>query len=87
MKDNLGLDYADLLAHQLRHLDTWAERLRPQFFKPIAEYILKHNVEANGPDQRHRVFRGQDIVQIILDWPNLNNAYPPVNDDSPENMI
>ena len=86
MKDNQGHEYSDLLAHQMKHLDLWAGRVRPNFMKPIAEYVLKHNVEANDSNQRHRVFRGQDIVQIIMDWPNLNLAYPPVKDD-PRDLI
>ncbi len=81
MKDSQGHEYGDLLKFQHDHLVIWAEKLRPQLAREISEYVRKHNREANGPTQRHQVFRGQDIVQIVIDWPNLHPAYPPIKDD------
>lgn len=81
-KDRLGLEYSELLQIQGRHLTIWKERLKPAVFGPVADYVHAKNVEANGPEQKHQVFRGQDLIQIIMDWPELNPAYPPIKDDA-----
>jgi hypothetical protein len=42
----------------------------------VVEYVRLHNAPANDDKSSHKVFRGQDIVQIIMDWPELKPCYP-----------
>jgi len=81
-KDRNGLEYADLVKIQGQHLALWREKLKPALIGPVADYVVSKNTEANDPEQKHRVFRGQDLVQIIMDWPDINTAvYPPIHEE------
>ena len=77
MKDRHGHEFADLVAIQQTHLDHWGTKLRREVYGHVSSYVLETNQEATSPEQAHRVFRGQDLVQIILDYPELSAAYPP----------
>ena len=82
MKDRRGHEYADLVEIQKDHLTMWSTRLRKELFNAVAEYVIARRIEASDPEQKHQVFRGQDLIQIIMDWPNLNPVYPPIKDDA-----
>lgn len=64
-------DFQELLKIQNEHLDIWKERLKPALFAEVKEYAKSMNDESLG-----RVYRGQDLVEIIRTWPNLSPAYP-----------
>ena len=84
MKDRLGMEYGEAVRIQQQHLTLWSERLKLPSYNAVAEYVLKHNRVAENEHQAHHVYRGQDIVQIILDWPELKPMYPAVKDDPME---
>lgn len=77
MKDARGYEYEELTAIQENHLALWKTRLKHDLYAEVAAYVRDSNRAALSPEDRHRVFRGQDIVQIIMDWPNLIAVYPP----------
>ena len=77
MKDKNGHEYNELLAIQRMQLQgTWQGRLNDDLFCAVSIYVVSHNTAANDDKSAHRVFRGQDIVQIIMDWPELRPCYP-----------
>jgi hypothetical protein len=63
-------NFTEALGFQTQHLKNWESKLRPELFKEISDYVVSSNDEAKG-----RCYRGQDIVQIILEWPNLSPCY------------
>ena len=75
MKDKNGHEFVALLATQDEHLDIWEARLRPWLFAEIRSYVKWANRES-GADGKHRVFRGQDLIEIIRTWPVLGDTYP-----------
>lgn len=75
-RDRYGLEYSDLLVCQKQHLQIWTGKLLPEVATEIAEYVTTHNKQA-GLDGKHQVFRGQDIIQLVLDWPTPGPGYPP----------
>ena len=78
--DRVGLQYSMLLAIQENHLLIWQEKIPPALHTQIAAYVRKHNRQAPDNTEKHSVYRGQDLVQIILSWPRVEPAYPSVND-------
>lgn len=78
MKDRHGLDYEELLEFQREHLRAWKEKLRPEIYKGIVKYCEATNRSAKTPDDKHRVFRGQTLVCLILEYPDFNHAYLPI---------
>jgi hypothetical protein len=48
----------------------WGAKLQPEVFEPVAEYVT-----ATNDVDRRRCYRGQDLVQIIMDWPELRPCY------------
>ena len=80
-KDKHGMEYAACVAIQQKQLTMWSERLKLPIYNAVAEYVLKHNEVANDENQPHRVLRGQDIVQVIMDWPELKPCYPSIKEE------
>ncbi len=78
MRDAYSHDYAELLEFQRQHLAIWKEKLRPDVYKGIVKYCEATNRSANGPEQKHRVFRGQSLVALVLEYPDFNHAYLPI---------
>ena len=79
MNDRTGNDYETLLLTQARHLQIWEERSRPKLFSQVREYVLSMNEQARTVNDKHRVFRGQDIVALLMAWPDIENAgFPPL---------
>ena len=77
MKDKQGHEYSELTALQMAQLrGIWSDRLVPKLYDEVTDYVLRHNRQANGPEQTHYVLRGQDLVQIIMDWPETKPCYP-----------
>ena len=76
-KDKHGHVYSDLIALQNMHFAIWQDRLVMPLLNDVVEYVRKHNRQANDDTQAHQVYRGQDLVQIIMDWPELKPCYPP----------
>ncbi len=69
--------FMESLRFQTQHLKNWEAKLRPELFKEVSDYITSSNDEDLG-----RCYRGQDIVQIILEWPKLSPCYAiPVGQD------
>ncbi len=73
-------NYREYLTIQSQHLALWQAKLRPDVWREVKEYVMM----TNDPDNA-RAFRGQDLVQIILDWPAPSAGYPPRI--QPENVI
>lgn len=82
-RDKHGHDYRDLLSIQRQHIDLWHDKLKFDLICKVEAYVQKHNQQANDDTQAHRVYRGQDLVQIIMDWPDLKPCYPPVFEQQP----
>ena len=77
MKDKNGHEYNELLAIQRAQLqNTWSSRLNTDLFCAVSVYVVRHNVAALDDKHPHQVLRGQDLVQIIMDWPVLKPCYP-----------
>lgn len=70
MSDLRTNNFPEALGFQTQHLANWESKLRPELFKDISEYVRSSNDESIG-----RCYRGQDIVQIILEWPKLSPCY------------
>jgi len=81
MKDKHGHDYDALVAIQKEHLDLWHDKLKFPIICAVEAYCQTTNTEA-GETGTHLVYRGQDLVQIILDWPDLKPCYAPINPNS-----
>lgn len=62
--------FAEWQGHQTRQLAMWKTKLKPEVYEPVAEYVVGTNNPEIG-----RCYRGQDIIQIILDWPDLRPCY------------
>lgn len=77
MKDKNGHEYNELRTIQTSQLQNiWRTRLNTDLFCAISIYVARHNSPALDDKSAHRVFRGQDIIQIIMDWPDLKPCYP-----------
>jgi hypothetical protein len=75
MKDRAGYDYNELVAMQREHLAIWQPRLRPALFDEVRAFVLSINRQAPRDEDKHRVYRGQDLIEIIRTWPDLSSAY------------
>ena len=78
MKDRAGFEYEELLAYQSEHLAQWQRIVIPELFAAVSAYVLAANQPATTPEEKHRVYRGADLSQIIFTWPNLGPAYAPI---------
>jgi hypothetical protein len=77
MTDKYNLDFEDLVAMQEREMTEWRKKLMPQYHHPVTSYVREHNVEAATPQDKHVVFRGQDLIEIIRTWPEPEKSgYP-----------
>jgi len=75
--DAQGLDYETLLNIQKAHLAIWSLRIVPAMFAQVKEFVLSQNQEARESQPKHRVYRGQDLIEIIRQWPDLDAVYKP----------
>lgn len=75
MKDKNGHEFSALEQIQAEHLVAWRSRLRGGFYADVYCYVVSANLPATDEKQVHRVYRGQDLVQIIMDWPDLKPCY------------
>lgn len=89
MKDRTGYEFAELVEVQTAHFNRLKDKLRPVVFNEVREYCLKTNKEARYPEAKHQVFRGQDIIQLVMDHPKFDfNVYPqPPKEETAEEMI
>jgi hypothetical protein len=77
--DRLNLEYEELLEIQERDLRVWAKLIRNEIYARVAHYVRRFNSEAKTPNDKHQVWRGQDLVEIILQWPAPEKSgYPPI---------
>ncbi len=76
--DRNGQTYKDVLDIQRAHLLVWKDRIRPQLFDQAEEFIVSQNREAPSANDKHRVYRGGDIIEILRQWPDLDAVYRPV---------
>lgn len=74
MTDKYGYVFEDLVQIQETDLRRWQDKLKPEIHAAVAEYARKHNAPSS---EHHHVYRGQDLVVIILQWPELRPPYPP----------
>jgi hypothetical protein len=81
MIDKNANEYGALIAIQDAQLAIWGRRLLPELHAEIAEYVRLYNKSAPTPNDRHNVYRGQDLVQIIIDWPSPGGGYPQRGED------
>lgn len=80
MIDRSGHDFNALCQIQEQQLTAWSSRIVPSIFFPVRDYVRSHNTKAKACDQQHRVFRGQDLIELFLHWPKVKSPYPvPVN--------
>lgn len=84
MKDRNGYEYTELVDIQTDCLLLWKPKLRPDLFKAVHAYLDATNLPAPKAEDKHRVYRGQDLVQIILEWPDLSPAYAVVEKPAEE---
>jgi hypothetical protein len=75
MTDRKGLSYETLVAVQTADLALWGSKCRPEVIQPVTEYVRSQNRCATQPEETHRVYRGQDLIEIIRQWPNLQSPY------------
>ena len=80
MKDRYGHDFTELCSIQEQNLSQWETKLDPTVFAHVANYVRTSRQPA-GQDGVHRVYRGQDIVQIIVMWPDISPVYPAIAED------
>lgn len=85
MKDKHGHDWDALVAIQKDQMYGWSLRLKPEVAAKVSDYLINTNLPANDKGT-HRVYRGQDIVQIIMDWPDLKPCYAP-NNSNPQDLL
>lgn len=74
MKDRRGHEFTDLINYQAADLGIWESRLNEQVHRDVVDYVRWANLEADSVGV-HRVYRGQDIVQLILSWPTIPEGY------------
>lgn len=77
MKDIQGHEYEALLAFQKDQLAIWKTRLTPALFAEMQAYCLATNSPAKTEQAKHQVYRGGDIIGIIMQWPTLASYYKP----------
>lgn len=82
--DAQGLDYDLLLQIQQSHLVIWRLRIIPALFEQVREFVLSQNREARDGQPKHRVYRGQDLIEILRQWPDLDAVYRPVVEPEPK---
>lgn len=87
MTDRTGMSYEELLKIQEIHLTLWKTRVRADFMKEIEQYLLATNQPAVDPLDKHRVFRGQDLIELIRTWPDINPVAYPAKQSSAEALI
>jgi hypothetical protein len=87
MTDRTGMTYEELLKIQEQHLTIWSGRIEPTLFVDVQGYARSMNQEAKDATQKHRVFRGQDLIELFRTWPDINTAVYPPRADSAEAMI
>lgn len=76
--DRYALDYDDLLAQQEEHLRVWRLKVRSEIGVQVGNYCREQNSPAATANDKHRVFRGSDIAEIIKLWPTPESGgYPP----------
>lgn len=83
MKDRHGFTFEELVEIQTADLAKWERLLRPEIYEGVCAYVQATNQRAASADDKHRVFRGQDLVGIIREWPHLSAIWPeaPTADD------
>jgi hypothetical protein len=66
-------------------LSLWKERLRPAVYDAVAAHARMMNREAHDTSEKHRVFRGQDLVVLIQHHPKIPDGYEA--DPQPEELV
>ncbi len=75
MNDRKGLSYETLLSIQTADLALWGSKCHAILIASVTEYVRSQNRCATQPEETHRVYRGQDLIEIIRQWPNLQSPY------------
>lgn len=75
MIDRYGHDYEDLLKIQADHLTLWKQKLRPELYEAVQRFVELAVIKAPSNLGEHRIYRGQDLVEIIKAWPKIPEGY------------
>lgn len=73
-------EYDEFVLIQEQHLALWKDKLRPELYEAVRAHVLAHN----SPDNPRSVWRGQDLIEVIRQWPRLR---PPYDTPNPEDLI
>ena len=85
--DSRGFTYEQLLELQQRDIEMWRHRLIMPIFIPLRLYVLNHNRPAKDTTESHKVWRGQDIVEIIKHWPKAAPCFPDPQEKEGSDLI
>jgi hypothetical protein len=75
--DRLSHDYEELLAVQAQHFNNLRRFIKPEILQPVVAYAKATNRPAEVTVSAHRVYRGQDLIQLVMQWPDLT-CYAPM---------
>lgn len=81
MVDKTGIEYVEAVNTQLEQVLQWQSKLRAEIYHDFSTYVFIHNRPAVTANDKHQVFRGQDLLQILLAWPNPGPCYPQRGED------
>lgn len=87
MIDRTGMSYEELLKIQEQHLEHWWPRIETKLFLAVRDYALAMNRPAEDSSKKHRVFRGQDLIELFRTWPDINTAVYPAPESAAEALI
>ena len=79
MTDRNNLEYDTLIEIQEKDLKIWAKRLRSEIYSAMVQYVRRNNEQARTANDKHQVWRGQDLVEVIMAWPYTAPGFPAVN--------
>ena len=81
MKDKHNHDYEELLSIQAQQIRNLERVIKAEIIGALTPYILRHNRKAETANEAHLLYRGQDLVQMVMSYPDLTPCYPPLKDD------
>lgn len=86
-KDKHGHDYDTLLGIQAGHLALWRPKLDALVYHDVASYVRATNKPAADESQTHRVYRGQDLVELIKAHPDIPPPYVPMPTNDASDLV
>lgn len=80
--DRGGHRYETLLEFQSKQLALWEKLLDAMVHAGVSEYVKSVNKQADSTEEKHQVIRGQDLIQVIMDYPQIPFAFPNPAEDA-----